>query len=88
MKDVFGRVIEVGNIIAYAGTAGRSPELRFYRVEKVGDDSVTCRELLRGWKTSYYRDTAVDGKWKARCVGLSGSSRTIVIPPEHLEHLG
>lgn len=88
MKDVFGRGIEAGHIIAFAGTAGRSAELRFYRIEEVKSDGVKCRELLRGWKTSFYKDTAVDGKWKERCVGLSDSNRMMVIPAEHLDHLG
>lgn len=85
MRDVFGREIQIGDTIAYAGTAGRSAELRFYRVEALKPDVVTCRQFLKGWKRHWAKDTIVDSDYSNRRVGLSDSKRMMVVPSEYLD---
>lgn len=84
MKDVFGRVIEPGNIIAYATTAGRSADLRFYKVvelTKTGN-SLRCRRF-----SAYMRKLPDADGFAESTVILGDGSRAMVIPPDYLDHL-
>lgn len=87
MKDAFGREVKAGDTIAYAGTSGRSAVLSFYRVEAVKEDLATCREFLKGWKRTWQKDKLVDDNFNSRRVGLSSSSRMMIIPGDMLDHL-
>lgn len=76
MKDRFGREIQPGHAIAYAGTAGRSASLDFYKVDRVDEHS------MRGFKYVSWRKA-----FKATASTISDGNRAMIIPIEDLELL-
>lgn len=82
MKDRFGRDILPGHAIAYAGTAGRSASLDFYKVERVDEHSI------RGFKFDRYsRIFGKSNPFKSTPSTISDGSRAMIIPIEDLELL-
>lgn len=76
MKDRFGREIQPGHAIAYAGTSGRSAALDFYKIERVDQYS------MRGFKYISWRK-----EFNTTASTIGDGNRAMIIPLEDLELL-